>query len=144
MGASELSTADQHVLTVLNQVVSTFSVLGATLIITSYLLFPNLRKFSYKLVLWLSVSDMFNQGCSYFGNPNNDQVPCTMQALGIQFFSVASFLWSGAIAYVLRSTVIDKRSDIEGTYGKMHGIVWSLATLAAIVPSWAYGPTGAW
>lgn len=144
MGASALPKDDQTTLTAVNQVFSTFSVCGSAFIITSYLLFPNLRKFSYKLVLWLTISDMFNQSMSFLGNPNQDQIPCHLQAAGMQFFSVASFLWTGAIAYVLRSTVIDKRSDIESKYRRMHAIVWSSGAVAAIVPAWKYGPTGAW
>merc|ERR1711904_49969 len=144
MGAEDLSSSDQHTLTVFSMVVSTFSVAGSALIITSFLLFPNLRKFSYKLVVWLSVADLGNQSMSYFGNPDHHQIPCKLQAFGMQFFSVSSFLWTGAIAYVLRSTVIDKRSDIEGSYRKMHAIIWALAAFSALLPSWAYGPTGAW
>ncbi|QDZ17997.1 G-protein coupled receptor [Chloropicon primus] len=144
MGASELGTSDQHTLTVVNQVFSGFSVCGSALIICSYVLFPSLRKFSYKLVLMLSISDFGNQGCSFLGNPNHEQALCAIQAVGIQFWSVASFLWTGAIAYVLRSTVIDKRTDIEGTYRKMHVFIWALSFGAAVIPSWAYAPTGAW
>ena len=144
MGAKQLSEADQETLTVINQVFSAFSVCGSAIIITSYVLFPSLRKFSYKLVLFLSLSDLFNQGSSFFGNPTDDKALCTIQALSIQFWSVASFLWTGAIAYVLRSTVIDKRTDIEASYRKMHYIIWSLAGSSAIIPSWKYEPTGAW
>ncbi len=144
MGAQELSSSDQHALTVVSAVFSTFSVCGSALIIASYLLFPNLRKFSYKLVLWLSFSDMVNQSMSYFGNPKDNMVACNLQAFGMQYFSVASFLWTSAIAFVLRSTVIDKRADIEGKYKKMHAVIWSLAAFSALLPSWKYGPTGAW
>ncbi len=144
MTAAELSEDEQHTLTVLSQVFSTFSVCGSALIIASYLLFPNLRKFSYKLVLWLSLTDLLNQAMSYFGNPSHRVIACDLQAFGMQFFSVASFLWTGAIAFVLRSTVIAKRSDIESKYRTMHACIWSVALFTAVLPSWKFGPTGAW
>ena len=144
MTAAELSASQQDTLTVLSAVFSTFSVLGSSLIIASYVLFPNLRKFSFKLVLWLSVSDLFNQAQSYFGSPVDRHIQCQLQAAGMQFWSVGSFLWTAAIAFVLRSTVIEKRADIEGHYKKMHIIIWSTAALTMLVPCWKYGPSGSW
>jgi hypothetical protein len=144
MTANELSGSQQDTLTLISAIVSTFSVVGSALIILSYVLFPNLRKFSYKLVLWLSFSDFFNQSMSYFGNPNDNLFTCKLQAAGMQFFSVSSFLWTASIAFVLRSTVIDKKADIEGGYRKMHVVIWSTAALTMLVPAWKYGPSGSW
>lgn len=144
MTASDLTKGEQSALTVVSQVFSSFSVAGSLFIILSFSLFPKLRKFSYKLVLWLSVSDLVNQSTSYFGNPNDNAFECFVQAAGMQFFSVASFMWTVCIAHVLRSTVVGKRADIEDAYPRMHTLVWTAAALSTLVPSWKYGPTGAW
>mmetsp|Transcript_2240 Transcript_2240/g.5204 ORF Transcript_2240/g.5204 Transcript_2240/m.5204 type:complete len:324 (-) Transcript_2240:105-1076(-) len=144
LNQGQLSRAQEHDLTIITQVFSSLSVCGSLFIILSFLLFPNLRKFSYRLVFWLSVSDLLNQCSTYFGSPNEHTAECFIQAGVNQFFSIASFFWTVAIAFVLRSTVIFKRADIESSYQRMHLAIWLPALLLTLVPAWKYGTTGAW
>ncbi|KAI3822548.1 hypothetical protein L1987_10139 [Smallanthus sonchifolius] len=58
-----LMAGERHVLTAVDSGASTLSVLGCGFIVLCYLCFKELRKFSFKLVFFLALSDML---CSFF------------------------------------------------------------------------------
>ena len=51
-----LSASDRRILTAVNTGASTFSFIGSGFIVLCYLLFKELRKFSFKLVFFLALS----------------------------------------------------------------------------------------
>jgi hypothetical protein len=59
---------------------SSLSFIGSLIIILSFLSFKRLRKFSLRLVFWLSVSDLGNCISYFLGDPK-DGFLCTTQAM---------------------------------------------------------------
>ena len=69
---------------------SSLSLLGALLILASYLYFPSLRKFSFTLIAMMSVADVITIFSYYLGNPQADTGLCTVQGWVQQFGELSS------------------------------------------------------
>jgi hypothetical protein len=64
----------------------------------------------------------------------------------MQFFQVAAFCWTAAIAVNLWLVVVRKRLDVDVFQLRYHIAVWSVAALCTIIPNFtkAYGPATVW
>lgn len=140
-----LSESQTQTLTKINVFASALSFAGSGFIVLCYLLFKELRKFSFQLVFYLSLSDLL---CSFFnllGDPGKGML-CYVQGYSTQFFSVASFLWTTTIAFTLHRTVVKHKTDVEELGPIFHLYVWGTSLILAIAPSIGndYGQAGAW
>mmetsp|Transcript_14452 Transcript_14452/g.27767 ORF Transcript_14452/g.27767 Transcript_14452/m.27767 type:complete len:326 (-) Transcript_14452:100-1077(-) len=144
MGIDDLTNDQQKVLTALNVAFSSLSFAGSTFIIICFLSFRDLRKFSFQLVFWLSISDALNCLGNFLGHPHG-ATACYLQAVSTQFFSVCSFLWTTVIAFVLHRTVVEHKPDVASLGARFHLFVWGSGCLLAALPATtsSYGPTGA-
>ena len=124
-------TSQKFVLAVKITVGSTclFSILGASLIIFTYAAFRSLRTVTRQLLVNLSVADILVAASHFVGlftnysrfleydqitstNPLQDQW-CQIQGAVTVFGSIASFLWTTAVAvYLLCIIVLPKRTDV--------------------------------
>uniref|UniRef100_A0A0D6R682 G-protein coupled receptors family 2 profile 2 domain-containing protein n=1 Tax=Araucaria cunninghamii TaxID=56994 RepID=A0A0D6R682_ARACU len=143
--AGELTAEQKHILTVVNVGASALSLAGSAFIVLCYLQFKELRKFSFKLVFYLALSDMF---CSFFnilGDPAKGFF-CYAQGYSTHFFCVASFLWTTTIAFTLHRTVVRHKTDVEELGSIFHLYVWGTSLVMIIIPSIGdgYGQTGVW
>ncbi|EFJ23056.1 hypothetical protein SELMODRAFT_175383 [Selaginella moellendorffii] len=141
-----LSAEEARAISRINVGASAFSFAGSFFIVACFLLFKELRKFSFRLVFYLSLSDMF---CSFFnllGDPGRRGFLCYMQGYCTQFFSVASFLWTTAIAFTLHRTVVRHKTDVEELGPIFHLYVWGASLIMTVLPSVGtdYGEVGAW
>jgi len=145
MGANKFSSSEQSAIFAVSTTFSVFSMVGASLIIFSYYKFPNLRKFSFKLVLFMSITD--GMGCiSYLiGNPTDQSGLCTFQGFMQQLFQLSSILWTTAISTTLYRAVV-KRMGSKELMMRYHLICSGVPTLFALLPltTSSYGNTAAW
>ena len=104
------------------------SVLGASLIILTYLLFKDLRTTARQLLVNLSVADICVAGSHFVGlfsnferflpqyNPHwNGQTTdalCSIQAAVTMCGSIASFLWTIALAFYMFVVIVKRRPDL--------------------------------
>eukprot|EP00249_Psilotum_nudum_P023414 c28863_g2_i1 orf=473-1414(+) len=142
---NRLTNQQTQTLTNINVCASALSFTGSGFIVLCYLLFKELRKFSFRLVFYLSLSDML---CSFFnllGNPGKGFL-CYVQGYTTQFFSVASFLWTTTIAFTLHRTVVRHKTDVEELESIFHLYVWGSSLIMTVIPSIGndYGQAGAW
>ncbi|RYR05947.1 hypothetical protein Ahy_B06g085768 isoform B [Arachis hypogaea] len=142
-----LTAHQRNILAGVNAGASSLSFVGSGFIVLCYLLFKELRKFSFKLVFYLALSvlslsldpkrcvsppnDML---CSFFsivGDPSKGFF-CSAQGYSTHFFCVASFLWTTTIAFTLHRTVVKHKTDVEEFEAMFHLYVWgtSLAMTA--------------
>jgi len=140
------TTAESVVIQTFSMTLSIFSLIGEIFIITSYYFFPKLRKFSFKLVLFMSLADVGATLSYFLGDPKNDgSVICGLQAWGEQMFQLSSMLWSTAIALTLyRAVVSHKETDELMKY--LHLLCFGLPFFLSFMPLTTddYGTTGAW
>ncbi|XP_043720413.1 G-protein coupled receptor 1 [Telopea speciosissima] len=129
-----LTVHDRQILTAVNAGASTFSLVGSSFIVLCYLLFKELRKFSFKLVFFLALSDML---CSFFsmvGDPSKGLF-CYAQGYSTHFFFVASFLWTTTIAFTLHRTVVRHKTDVEDLEPMFHLYVWGTSLVLTVIRS---------
>ncbi|KDP28016.1 hypothetical protein JCGZ_19096 [Jatropha curcas] len=128
-----------------NAVASSLSFVGSSFIVLCYILFKELRKFSFKLVFYLALSDML---CSFFsivGDPSKGFF-CIAQGYSTHFFCVASFLWTTTIAFTLHRTVVKHKTDVEDLEAMFHLYVWGTSLVMTVIRSIGnnHGHLGAW
>ncbi|KAF8393632.1 hypothetical protein HHK36_021877 [Tetracentron sinense] len=129
-----LTANDRRILTGVNAGASTLSFAGSTFIVLCYILFKELRKFSFKLVFFLALSDML---CSFFsivGDPSKGFF-CYAQGYSTHFFCVASFLWTTTIAFTLHRTVVRHKTDVEDLEPMFHLYVWGTSLVMTVIRS---------
>ncbi|KAL0297172.1 UNVERIFIED_CONTAM: G-protein coupled receptor 1 [Sesamum radiatum] len=129
-----LTATERGILTTINTGASSLSLVGSGFIVLCYLLFKELRKFSFKLVFFLALSDMF---CSFFGiigDPSKGYF-CYAQGYTTHFFCVASFLWTTTIAFTLHRTVVRHKTDLEDLEPMFHLYVWGTSVVMTVIRS---------
>ncbi|KMZ60468.1 G-protein-coupled receptor 1 [Zostera marina] len=145
MAAGGFAPGERRILEAVNIGASSLSLIGSAFIVLCYLLFKELRKFSFKLVFYLALSDMF---CSFFtiiGDPSNGFF-CYAQDYSAHFFCVASFLWTTTIAFTLHRTVVQHKADVEDLGSMFHLYVWGTSLVMTVIRSIGndYGHLGTW
>lgn len=113
---------------------SAISFVGSSLVIWSYFYFPQLKKFAFRLVVMLAISDL-GSGVGYFiGSPPNGPV-CTLQAVFLHYFQLSSFLWTTVIAFVLERTVCRQQGAwLEQKRHLLHLYAWGLPLICVLLP----------
>jgi hypothetical protein len=151
----DLSNEQISVITALSAVSSVLSLLGSLFIIACYVYFAKLRKISFSLVFLLSCTDVWNQIFDLIAPSTEDlqrmqQDPsivtttCMAQAVGDNFFELASVLWTTAIAATLYMTVMWRKriEDTWLTWAKYACWCYGIPLVLTIVPG-AVGAFGA-
>ncbi|MED6209839.1 glycolytic proteins transcriptional activator gcr1 [Stylosanthes scabra] len=129
-----LTAHQRNILAGVNAGASSLSLVGSGFIVLCYLLFKELRKFSFKLVFYLALSDML---CSFFsivGDPSKGFF-CSAQGYSTHFFCVASFLWTTTIAFTLHRTVVKHKTDVEEFEAVFHLYVWGTSLAMTVIRS---------
>ncbi|XP_057957755.1 G-protein coupled receptor 1 [Malania oleifera] len=143
--AGNLTAGHRRILTTVNTGASSLSLVGSGFIVLCYLLFKELRKFSFKLVFYLALSDLL---CSFFGivgDPSRGFF-CYAQGYSTHFFCVASFLWTTTIAFTLHRTVVRHKTDVEDLEPMFHLYVWGTSLVMTVIRSIGnnHGQLGTW
>ncbi|XP_031491697.1 G-protein coupled receptor 1 [Nymphaea colorata] len=143
--ASGFSDNDRRILEAVGAGASGLSFIGSSFIVLCYVLFKELRKFSFKLVFFLALSDMFCSFFNIFGDPSKGFL-CYAQGYSTHFFCLASFLWTTTIAFTLHRTVVRHKTDVEDLGPIFHLYVWGTSLVMTVVQSIGnnYGQLGTW
>uniref|UniRef100_A0A0R0GBQ3 G-protein coupled receptors family 2 profile 2 domain-containing protein n=1 Tax=Glycine max TaxID=3847 RepID=A0A0R0GBQ3_SOYBN len=143
--AGALTAHDRRVLTAVNAGASSLSLAGSSFIVVCYLLFKELRKFSFKLVFYLALSDILCSLFSIIGDPSKGFF-CYAQGYSTHFFCVASFLWTTTIAFTLHRTVVKHKTDVEDLEAMFHLYVWGTSLVMTVMRSFGndHKHFGAW
>ncbi|KAK6129555.1 hypothetical protein DH2020_036713 [Rehmannia glutinosa] len=129
-----LTAAERGILSSINTGASSLSLVGSGFIVLCYLLFKELRKFSFNLVFFLALSDMFCSFFSIIGDPSKGYF-CYAQGYTTHFFCVASFLWTTTIAFTLHRTVVRHKTDVEDLEPMFHLYVWGTSVVMTVIRS---------
>ncbi|KAJ7958423.1 G-protein-coupled receptor 1 [Quillaja saponaria] len=132
--AGVLTAHDRRILTAVNVGASSLSFVGSGFIVLCYVLFKELRKFSFKLVFYLALSDMLCSLFSIVGDPSKGFF-CYAEGYSTHFFCVASFLWTTTIAFTLHRTVVKHKTDVEDLEAMFHLYVWGTSLVMTVIRS---------
>ena len=130
-------------------VTSTASFFGCLFIVIVYHKFKILQVFSSKLIYILAIADGVNSMVSVIPtnlNLSDDGILCKIQGFSLQFFCLASVLWTGVIALFLYMQVILHKEDIEKYFRILLLITLSLSIIFAVIPliTRDYAYVGGW
>ena len=134
-------TATSHILLTVAFVSSVLSALGSAFIICNWVLFSSMRIFFTKLIVCLSVANLFSSVAytlSYAsslrpGFEDAGSPMCKAQAVLIITFEMSSVLWTVAIAWTLYTMVVLKAARIERQERWYHLGCWGVPATVAIV-----------
>ena len=119
-------------LVLLVRVGGTLSVIGSVFIIVSYCLFRKSRKFSRRLLMYLTIADLFASvgwllsGFEKILNAKHPGVLCVVQGYLLQFFYLASFLWTACFAWHLFQLIWLKNRRAYQLEWKYHLLSWGI------------------
>uniref|UniRef100_A0A453R1H9 G-protein coupled receptors family 2 profile 2 domain-containing protein n=1 Tax=Aegilops tauschii subsp. strangulata TaxID=200361 RepID=A0A453R1H9_AEGTS len=139
------SMRNREILDAVGTTAAALSLAGSSFIVLCYLLFRELRKFSFKLVYFLAVADMLCSLFTIMGGPAN-AFYCFAHDYSAHFFCVASFLWTTTIAFTLHRTVVKHKTDVEEFGFIFHLYVWGTSLVTTVLRSIGsdYGRPGTW
>jgi len=140
------SDSENDTLVLLNLICSGLSFCGSLTIIVCFLYIVELRNFAFRLVFFVSLSDLFACIFRFIGNPK-DSTWCQLQAFGTNIFDLASFMWVAAIAIVINMVRVKVEIfEPEKFLQRCHIIIWPSCLLLSILPflTNSYGPAGGW
>lgn len=156
----QFSTSDAFAMRILTLVSASLSLLGSSFIVFSFVFFPRLRTFSFKLIAFLSICDFFSSlsyvigmvGHVQSGTPchSNPSFACFFSAHLSQFFNVATFLWVAVIGFNIYQVMVKNKGNSSRTVEqyeiKYHMFVWSVSLTLMLIPSLnsAFEDTGLW
>jgi len=144
----EITKEQLHTLSILTEVSSWCSLVGAVFIILSYIIFKELRHFHLRLIFFLALTDLatsvvfiLNLHLTISNGPT-----CTFLGIGLQFAELASSLWSLCITFTLDQVIRVCNYHVERFEKYFHLISWGIP-LASVFASYfqhLYIETGLW
>jgi hypothetical protein len=122
---------------------SSLSVAGSLFIILSWILFTDMHFFSRKLIVYISATDLFSSAAFLYAavrktgvmsnTGGHASLECTVQGFALQFFVLASYMWTGCFAYHLHSLIANRRKKAHRLEVFYHAVSWGLPMLITIV-----------
>lgn len=128
------------------EVVSVFSFIGCVFIITCYCCFKDLRKFSGRLVLFLTLADLGASVWPIFWVYNNvhdegeatnlalSKSLCNAQAVFSVYFQMASLCWQACICFTLDYAVLRRKTNVTKLSFPFHLFSWGLPIFYTVPP----------
>lgn len=150
-----LTDQQGKVIDIITYVSASLSIVGSLIIIFSYFKFSALRIFPYKLVVCLSIADLFSSIAYYVnfaaGDTEEDKCTngpgCIVAAIMTQYFDVASFFWTAVIAYNLRAVLLENKGRTVENYERYyHLLSWGIPGVFSVLVGLfdGYGFAGIW
>ena len=131
------SLTHDELITTIARTSSFLSIAGTIFVISCYVWFREYQRFSRKLILLLNVADLFLAITFAISTFRIDTL-CQPEALGIQFFYMASCFWTAAIAFHLRRVICQSSYAYDNINHEpyFHLVCWGVP---AAVGATAYG-----
>ena len=138
--------ADYQTNIILRLLFNSLSLLGSLFIIFSYFKFKRLRKFAFKLIFYLSISDLiFSISTFLITNNASEMSPhfCAFQGFSLYYSSISTVFWTSCIAFSLQRVVTSNNREIERKERIFCVIGFVLPACFAVIPLCfgAYGPS---
>lgn len=117
---------------------SGLSMLGCLFIILAYFYNAELRVFSFKLIVCLSIAGFGNSLCNlylaYVLPKVLNQTVCNIQAYLVVYFSLCALIWTFFIALTLYNAVVRHKEDHNALEFYFHVIAWLVPIAVAALP----------
>eukprot|EP00462_Mataza_sp_D1_P018222 CAMPEP_0175143112 /NCGR_PEP_ID=MMETSP0087-20121206/13232_1 /TAXON_ID=136419 /ORGANISM="Unknown Unknown, Strain D1" /LENGTH=293 /DNA_ID=CAMNT_0016427107 /DNA_START=14 /DNA_END=895 /DNA_ORIENTATION=+ len=158
MSVTDFTPEQSSTLEWANVALSVVSIMGSGFIVFCYFYLKDLRTFAFRLVLMVSISDIFYSIGNFFGDAGGGDTHlgasdgfCQFQAIVISFFGLSSIFWAISIAFTLHKAFLQEAESfapnrIHEHSTKYHVICWVVPLVLTLLPLFtdSYGDTGGW
>jgi hypothetical protein len=115
MSEFDLYNSHNKFLIILTIISAVFSITGSTLIICTYVFFRKIRNYAFKLVTYLSISDIILSVGNLLAiatiRQHGDGGICQLQSFLVNLGGLASILWTSVIAWnIYAATVLGQKN----------------------------------
>lgn len=124
---------------------ATLSVLGACMIMASFVYFKRTRNPSTTYIFCMATSDCGSSLAFFFTNTN--AAWCATQGIVMTFFQLSGILWTAVIARFMYKMIVLRSSPQEAfSLWQSCAFVYTISLTAALLPltTKSYGSSGAW
>lgn len=114
---------------VLTTIAASLSLLGASIIIGTFIVWKDFRSTSRRILVYISIGDFFIAGGNLFGvwQPRDDSTVCRSQSFVTTCASLWSFFWTTFLAIFMYTVVVKKKTNKAETMLKFyHFIGWGV------------------
>jgi len=151
MSDEVLTTDDKHLIAGFGLFSALLGVTGAASLSALFFVFPGLRNFRGKLILYLSISHVVWITSILIGlcwALADEIIPsglCVFTGFLLQWFTVSSDFWVISIAVYLYFNIVRGR-DLEDKEWVFHAVCWGLPFILSLIPfsTCGYGIAGTW
>mmetsp|Transcript_26789 Transcript_26789/g.70329 ORF Transcript_26789/g.70329 Transcript_26789/m.70329 type:complete len:333 (-) Transcript_26789:829-1827(-) len=130
---------------------SVLSFIGSGVILLCYACFPDLRKFAFKLIFFISLSDIIVSVGGFLDpgderNGNFNCGVCLTQAWLKSVFELSSVLWTACTCHCLYMVVVHHHADVRRFEFYYHVFSWGVPFVLALIVQFQnlYGFSGGW
>lgn len=146
------SPEEVQIIVIVNETVSILSLIGTVYVVVHWFMLKSLRRqLSYRLILWVAISDGIYSLSQFLGAPE-DPIWCKTQGIIMNFGAISSIFWVDAVSYTIhcliqsKATELPTESEINQFVLCLHLIIWTASALISCFPllTDTYGPAGGW
>ena len=129
---------------ILNIISISLSLMGNIFIIFCFIKFKHLSQFVFKLVLFLSISDILKNISQLFilEKPNGNNFLCNFQSFFLVFSDLSVQIWTTIIAYIIQTQILKSHYNIYQHKNIFFILSYLIPIFLAFLPltSYSYGP----
>ena len=135
--------SDEKIMYICIVLLNSISIAGCIFVITVYFLAKDLRVYAFTLVSYLATIDLLKSSSMLLPTYRSDssEIICQVQAIVLQFFSLASIFMTTLMASTLYLNIVAHYENIENMRYYSIGLVILLSIIGTFIPVYynAYG-----
>jgi len=149
-----LTDADIQTISTVGLISCCMSIIGSSMVIIAFILFPSLRTFRGRFVFFLSIANfmwtlsmLISLSSFLKGSTSEINLPfCEFLGFVLQFFARSENFWIGSIAVYLYLSIV-KRKNLKEYEWLFHVLSWGVPFILSLIPWFipgGYGIAGSW
>eukprot|EP01133_Synstelium_polycarpum_P015295 gene15295-18109_t len=120
------------VLSYIVDILLALSIAGSFFTVLTFMLFPKLRTYPIRLILYLCMSIFFAQLFFDISFATSDTIMCIPSAILLHYFFLADFIWTFCVAFNFYQMIVKRNRDAESFEKYYHMASWGLPLIFVI------------
>ncbi|KAM9958105.1 hypothetical protein ACTFIW_013081 [Dictyostelium discoideum] len=120
------------VLSYLTDILLSLSIVGSFLTIFTFMLYPKLRSYPIKLIIYLCMSIVFSLFFFEISFRSSNSLFCIPAAILVHYFFLANFFWTFSVSFNFFQMIVKRNRDSEFYERYYHLISWGIPFIIII------------
>ncbi|KAK5580452.1 hypothetical protein RB653_000469 [Dictyostelium firmibasis] len=129
MSTELLNTA----LSYLTDILLSLSIVGSFLTVLTFMLYPKLRSYAIKLILYLCMSIIFSLFFFEISFRSSKSLFCIPSAILVHYFFLSNFFWTFSVSFNFFQMIVKRNRDTEFYEKFYHPISWGIPFIIVIL-----------